>query len=416
MFYMPLKKLPPLICVAFCLSASPAIGEEASSLTIRGFGTLGAARSSSADVEFVRDLSQPIGIKDGQWSGRIDTVLGIQANWQLSSELEVVGQAVSRYHYDGTRGPEVAWAFLKWVPDDRLALRAGRIGSDLMMLADSRLVGYSYLAARPSVDFFGPLFFSSFDGVDGSLTLPLGNGLIRSKVFAGVVQEKATGAPGIWDTSGSSHYGFITDYFAGQWQFRASATNIRFSNDIKITSLTDPLYSAAELTGITTASMAADALSAKDTDTRHYTLGAVYDNGPLQIQAAVNSITHQTATFQNSVAAYLLASYRMNTTTPYVGLSRWKSTYKNYITGLPDTAQFAPLNQQFQATLDGSSADQTTYTLGVRWDVWSNIALKLQWDGVYADANSRFPYASSFIDPNWDGRTNVLSVTMDFIF
>ena len=416
MFSTQLKKLIPLLCFAFSLSALPAIGEEASSLTIRGFGTLGAARSSSEDVEFVRDLSQPNGIKNGQWSGRIDTVLGIQANWQINSEWEVVGQVVSRYQYDDSHSPALDWAFLKWVPDDRLSLRAGRIGSDLMMLADSRLVGYSYLTARPSVDFFGPLFFPSFDGVDGSLTLPFGNGLLRSKVFAGVVQEKATGAPGIWDTSGSPHYGFITDYFSGQWQFRASASNIRFSNDLTITALTDPLHFAAELTGITTASIAADALSAKNTDTRYYTLGAVYDNGPLQIQAAANSITHQTATFQNSVAAYLLASYRMNTTTPYVGISRWQTSYKNYITGLPDTAQFAPINQQFQATLNGSSADQTTYTLGVRWDVWSSIALKLQWDSVYADGNSRFPYASSFIDPNWDGRTNVISATMDFIF
>lgn len=416
MLFTQFNKLPPLLCVAACLSSLPAIGDEASSLTIRGFGTLGAARSSSADVEFVRDLSQPNGIKDGNWSGRIDTVLGIQANWQLSSEFEIVGQAVSRYQYDASRAPALDWAFLKWVPDDRVSLRAGRIGSDLMMLADSRLVGYSYLTARPSVDFFGPLFFSTFDGVDGSLTVPFANGLIRSKVFAGVVQEKATGAPGTWDTSGSSLNGFIADYFVGQWQFRASVTNMQFSNNLNFASITEPLYAVAALTGITAASSAADRLSAKDTDTQYYSLGTVYDNGPLLVQAAVNKITHETATFQNSEAGYLLAGYRMNRITPYAGVSRWKSTRKKYSTGLPNTAQFAPLNQAYQTILNFSSADQTTYTLGARWDVWTNVALKVQWDTVHASPNARFPYASTFMDPNWDGRTNVISATMDFVF
>lgn len=416
MLFTQLKKIIPLASLAFSLSALPAIGQEESALTIRGFGTLGAARSSSADVEFIRDLSQPNGIKDGQWSGRIDTLLGIQANWQLSPELEVVGQVVSRYQYDTSRTPTLDAAYLKWVPDDRVSLRAGRIGADLMMLADSRLVGYSYLTVRPSVDFFGPLFFSSFDGADGSLTLPLGDGLLRSKLFAGEIQEKATGAPGIWDTSGSPVYGFIADYFTGPWQFRASSTSIRFSSDLNFTSLTDPLHAVAALTGIRSASVAADALSAKDTDTRYHSLGTVYDNGPLQIQAAVNKITHETATFQNSVAGYLLAGYRMNTITPYAGISRWKSDYKNLSTGLPDIPTFAPLNQGFQTLMNASGANQTTYTLGARWDVRSSIALKFQWDAVQGSSDSKFPYASANTSSNWNGRTNVISATMDFIF
>ena len=70
---------------------------------------------------------------------------GVQANWQASPEVELVTQVVSRYRYDESRSPEVMWAFAKWEPDPRLALRAGRIGADFMMMADSRLVGYSYL-------------------------------------------------------------------------------------------------------------------------------------------------------------------------------------------------------------------------------------------------------------------------------
>jgi hypothetical protein len=414
MFSKQLKKIVSVLCLACVLS--PVSAEEPSSLSIRGFGTLGVARSSSADAEFIRDLSQPKGIKDGEWSSRLDTVLGVQANWQASSDLEFVAQLVSRYQYDGSRDPKLDWAFLKWMPDDRTSIRVGRIGADVMMLADSRSVGYSYVTVRPSVDFFGSVFFSSFDGADISLTLPLGNGLIRSKVLGGLIQEKATGAPGIWDTSGSKIHGLVVDYFLGNWQFRGSYHGIRLSNDLNFTSLTTPLYGAALATGISSAKVAADVLGAEDTNSRYYSLGVVYDNGPLQIQAAVNKINHETATFQNSQAAYLLAAYRSDTLTPFAGVSRWTTNYKDYSTGLPDIPLFAPLNQGYQSVMNASGANQTTYTIGLRWDVWSNIALKLQWDAVRGNEDSKFPYANADTGPNWDGHTDVTSVTMDFIF
>ncbi len=422
MFFTQLNKLAGLFWFIFSLSAVDARADETSSLNIHGFGTLGLARSSSSDVGFVRNLSQPKGIQDGEWSARLDTILGIQAHWQITSDLTAVGQVVSRYKYDDTRDPTVDLAFVKWVPDDRLSLRAGRIGSDVMMLADSRLVGYSYLTVRPSVDFFGSLFFSSFDGGDASLTLPLGGGLIRSKVFAGKIHEKAPGAPGLWDTSGSFLYGAVVDYFSGPWQFRISSSNIRYSSNLNFKVLTDNLYAVSDATGITDARYAADAIATKDTNSHYYSLGAVYDQGPVHIEAAAIKICQETATFQDSRSGYLLAGYRINAATPYIGISRWTTDDENRVTGLPSeialpsgTLDFRPLNEGYQSIMRASWANQTTTTLGVRWDVRPQIALKAQWDSVHADEDSRFPYTNAR-DTDWNGRTDVISLSMDFIF
>ena len=402
--------------------SSPAFGDEAtisepadslantpSSLSLRGFGTLGAARSSSDQAEFVRDLSQPKGITN-HWSAQNDSVLGVQANWQATSSLELVGQVVSRYHYDDSRDPELMWAFAKWDPDASMSFRAGRIGADFMMLADSRLVGYSYLPVRPSVDFFGPLFFSHFDGADASLTLPLSSGLVRGKLFAGATHEKATGAPGVWDTSGSPVAGFVLDYLTGPWQLRASATSIRFASDINFTALRNGLIS----TTIPSAIAAADLLSTRDTTTWYYSLGAVYDDGPLQVQGMLNSIRQETAVFQNSHAGYVLAGYRMGEWTPYVGVSWWKSAYKHHSTGLPDNPGYAVLNQGFDSVMQASAVDQRTYTLGVRWDLRQNMALKAQWDAIRGKASAHFPFTD--VKSGWNGRTNVMSLSLDFVF
>ena len=398
------------------LAASAESSETAmteSSLSLRGFGTLGVARSSSDQAEFVRDLSQPRGISN-HWSGRIDSVLGVQTNWQAAPTLELIGQVVSRYRYDGSRNPEVMWAFAKWEPDARVSLRAGRIGADFMMLADSRLVGYSYLPVRPSVDFFGPLFFSHFDGADASLTWPLGNGLVHGKLFAGATHEKTSGTPGIWDTSGSPVNGFVLDYQTGPWQLRASATRIRFSNDIKFAPLPETLRTMATNFGFLSALAAADALTTRDTTSRFYSAGVVYDEGPLQMQAMLNKIDHQTGVFQNSHAGYGLVGYRLGTVTPYAGVSWWKSAFKPYTTGLPNVAPFDELNKLFDTVMLASAVNQTTYTFGTRWDVQANVALKIQWDSIRGRAGSRFPYAHS--EPGWDGRSDVLSVALDFVF
>ncbi len=378
-----------LAALALANSSSHAV-DDASAIRLRGFGTVGMARSSSDQVEFVRDLSQPRGITN-HWSSRIDSILGVQVNWQATPEIELIGQAVSRYQYDASRDPELMWAFAKWEPDARVSVRAGRIGADFMMEADSRLVGYSHLAARPSSDFFGPLFFSYFDGADASLTLPLGSGLIRGKVFGGATPEKTSGSPGIWNTRGSPVDGAVLDYFTGPWQFRLNFARIKFASDINFNWGFVPAIDD-------------EAMRTKDREADFHSMGVVYDQGPLKIQAMANQIHQESGVFQNSRGHYLLAGYRVGSVTPYVGLSKWKSNPK----GITSASPYVTF------VLAASSADQTTRTFGARWDVMSNVALKAQWDSIRGTANSTFPFQNT--KAGWNGKTNVLSLVADFVF
>ena len=62
----------------------------------------------------------------------------------------------------------------------------------------------------------------------------------------------------------------------------------------------------------------------------------------------------------------------------------------------------------------GAHSDQRTDTLGVRWDFREDMALKAQWDRVRGTPSSIFPVRAEKLD--WDGNTNVLSLTLDFVF
>ncbi len=398
------------LMLAVCISGSAhaETGSSESPFSLRGFGTIGLARSSSDHAEFVRDLSQPVGIKGGQWSGRIDSILGLQANWQATPEIELVGQVVSRLHYDRSHNPELMWAFAKWEPDPRLSIRAGRIGADFMMLADSRLVGYSYLPVRPAADYFGPLFFSHFDGADASAAMPMGEGVLRGKVFGGWTQEKSGGILGVWDTSGSLLRGIVLEYVAGPWQFRGNLASIRFAEDMRTGYLSDPLRSIGTPQSIA----AAEALQIKDTVTRFVSLGIVYDKGPVLIQGMLNRISSETQIVEDSHAGYLLAGYRLGAVTPYAGASWWKArSSQTQFTGLP---AMHPLNQAYEQFFRAIHVNRTTYSLGMRWDLRNDIALKLQWDAVRATSDTLFSLRN--VNPAWNGKTDVLSIMLDFIY
>ena len=59
-------------------------------------------------------------------------------------------------------------------------------------------------------------------------------------------------------------------------------------------------------------------------------------------------------------------------------------------------------------------SDQHTLFLGLRWDLRPDMALKGQWDHIQGKSTSIFPYRGEL--SGWDGDTDVLSLTLDFVF
>jgi hypothetical protein len=369
-------------------------------LVIKGFGSLGLARSDVDSAEYVRDLSQPRGLRR-QWSSKIDSVLGVQANLAFDDQTEGVVQLISRYRYDGSHEPEVSWAFLRheFLPD--VQMRFGRLGTEFYMLADSRLIGYANTWVRPPADFYGPLVFSHLDGVDATIGGSLGDGLVRVKLFGGRSPEKTPFFDTVtWDLRGSRLIGGHVDYFEGPWQFRIGRSAVKFSgNELPLVALAgfDVIQLVPELSSVHKTS-------------RFDSLGAIYDQGPLRIQAMLGRIQHETASYEDSRAAFIVGSYRIGEFTPYVGFSKTRSKASNISTlvGVPE------IDAMVRSLPSATHMDQHTYTLGARWDFRQNWALKVQFDSIHGAPDSVFLFRGPM--PQWGGRMKVLSATLDFAF
>lgn len=410
----PIRKMRNLLGLGLgLLLAASAGGQENAAapspppLTLHGFGTLGLARSSSDHAEYIRDLSQPHGLTT-DWSGKIDTVLGLQANLALGPRTEGVVQAISRYRYDGSHTPEISWAFVKHDFSPDFQVRAGRLGTEFYMLADSRLIGYSNLTVRPPPDFFVPLIFSNFDGADLSLGHKLAGGLLRGKLYYGRSPEHTPFFGDItWNLEGSRLYGGHLDYFSGPWQFRAGHSIVRFpGHEIPLNSLLTPFF--PPLAGLDVTALFPE-LSTVGKSAAFSSLGVIYDDGPLRLQAMYGRIRHQSKAYHDSWSAFAIASYRLGEFTPYLGYSTVKSSRETLSTPVPP-----PLTPLIGALLDVPHMDRHTVTLGNRWDFHDNLAFKAQLDLVRGSPQSEMPFRGDDIE--WTGRMRVISFTLDFAF
>lgn len=394
-----------LSALVFALLTSPTIQAQEnvpSPLAIQGFGTVGAVRSTNGNADFVRDLSQPNG-SAGRWTLAPDTLLGLQANIRGNDQMEVVAQMVAHHRYDNTFRPELTSGFLKYDPNTDLSFRLGRFGTEFFMLADSRMVGYSYLTVRPPGDYFGALPLNYVDGVFGRWTTKLGSTLVRTEIYSGLARERLPSAMGnVLDLGDSRLNGISLDIQYGPWLIRTSHARLRFHKGITLTPITDLLIANG-------ASAAASALDMSGSVTTYRSAGVIYDDGTWQALLDYNATTYTQVNFENPVSGYVLLGRRIGHFTPFAGYSWTRSSPKQLETGAP--ALNALVANRLLAL---SHKDQRTTLLGVRWDFRRNMDLKFQLDIQRGNADSVALVQNS--SPAWDGSTKVLSLTYDFVF
>jgi hypothetical protein len=409
--------LTPLILAL----AWPASAEELEKkLKFSGFGTVGLVWNSTDQAGFVRDASQPEGATRTP-DGRIDSRLGLQMDATLSSTLQGTLQVVSKYNYDGTFRPEFSWAFLGWTPVPEIQARAGRLGIEAFMNADSRDVGYSYLWVRPPVEVFGLIPITRMNGVDLTGTFSLGGQTtLRLKGFYGAIvseQVPVSGYPNL-DLSGDRVGGGIAEVQSGAWRGRMAYARFQFRKGFAppVSELSTDLENLAALLGDPGLNQTATAVDPNGGVLQWYSAGLTYEEGPLQGQAMLNHLGSDRIFMPSSWTGFLSLGYRVGHATPYALWSRIDSRQQGlpYLGALPFLPN--PLAAQVVADVALLTAvnedTQSTAALGLRWDWRANVDCKFQVDRIRAQNGGMFNNSQ----PDWNGRATVVSATIDFVF
>jgi hypothetical protein len=406
-------------CVAaLCATLSHAQESEAPQFTLSGYGTVGLMRSDNDRADYLVDAFRPNGPGyTRRTSADADSRLGLQLSTQLTPRLSAVVQVLSQQRYDNSYRPSVEWANVKYAVTPDLSVRAGRVVLPAFMVTDTRLVGYSNPWIRPPVEMYGMVPVTHNDGFDASYRFTTGRATHTFQLTLGRSDSRFPDASGF--DAGTAE---VRDLVAGNHTIESGPASLRLSaGQAKLTiAAFRPLFDAYRQFGASGAAIA-ERYSVDDRRVTFLGLGASYDTGRWFAMAEwARFDTHSVLGAKN--AWYASGGYRFAKVTPYATYARIKADSHTSdpgvpLAGLPPEAAATAtyLNAILNARL-GVLPLQNTLSVGARWDLARNAALKLQYDRVRLRGGARGTFGNVQPDFPPGGRVGLLSAALDFVF
>lgn len=378
-----------------------------------GFGTLGAVRASSRDADFTSTVLRANGAgRSERWSPDVDSRLGAQLDLSMGRWSGVL-QVVSEQNMEGSYRPRVEWANIKYQATPDLALRLGRIALPVFLAADSRKVAYTMPWVRPPVEVYGGLPISNSDGIDATWRWrSAGDTHHATQVFYGrtdtrLFEDRRLQAHGIAGLSHSIEHGPLSA--------RVSALTGRLDTGIGV-----EVFSAMRGFGPQGVALA-DRYAIEDKRVSMVSAGVSYDPGQWFVSAEAGR-THTHSLLGQTSTMYIGGGYRFASLTPYAGFAKIRAHGATSDPGLPlaglpprARAVASALNAGLNAYL-ATIPIQTTFSTGLRWDLATDAALKVQYDRVRPTDGSRGTLINTSSGFRSGQTVHVASVALDFVF
>ncbi|MEO8135314.1 MAG: porin [Betaproteobacteria bacterium] len=414
-------KLISAALLAIALSAGGARADDAGipGFALSGFGTVGAVHSSLDTADFTGNSLKPNGAGfTHQWSADVDSLLAVQATANLTPRLSVVLQVISEQNPDKTYRPHAEWANIKYQFTPDFHVRVGRIGLPIFMISDSRKIGYSNPWVRPPLEVYNLVPVTNSDGIDASYRIPIGAATNTFQATAGRSDIKYP------DTNGGDR--IVTakarDFVTLADTFEHGFITLRLNyglGHVTINEL-DPLFDAFRQFGPQGEAIA-DKYNVNARLIDFIGMGASYDPGNWFVMGEWGRLKANSA-IGDSSGWYASAGYRFGKFTPYLTYGRTRRDSNSSDPGL-DASMLPPYLAGPAMSLNGAlnsalanKVDQSTISAGGRWDLFRNVAFKLQYDYIRVGADSTGMLRNTQPGFQLGSKLHVLSATVDFVF
>ena len=406
--------LYPFISCFLCLVHTV----QASEWSIKGFGSLSIVGTDTNAIGFYRDRSQTKSVTNA-WGIAPDSRFGLQLDVNFNETLQMTTQWIARNHAGDFFEQNLELAFMRWHASNSLNIRAGRMGTDVFLASDYRNISYAYPWMRPPHEFYGTIPVYHYDGIDLIKRYAIYNGYLTAKIFAGYSSNQLISNPGnkLFDFNAPVVGGNLT-YEHRYWRTKLSYVFVHpvtdtpgFDAGSKI--LNNTLVNLA-LPGI---NKLTPYLTTKNTNMHFISLGGAYDNGVWLAQAEAAYLHSDSPLFPAQTSAYLSIGRRFDTITLYTLLGIAHS-FANYIdvpeARLPNP-EFQQIHELVDTFINQNGINEQSISLGVRWDVYTNIAIKAQWSHFWIGKNGAQLWQKFGTTPT-PNKVNVWSFGFDFIF
>ncbi|MDP2227402.1 MAG: porin [Moraxellaceae bacterium] len=274
----------------------------------------------------------------------LESLIGLQFDYRVSDKTNLVAQLVAegRNYYD----VRAEWAYIAHELNDSLRVRAGRFALPTFMYSDTIKVGQSYPWVRTPVEAYAGVPVTNFDGVDLLYRKPLGDWNFNAQVLVG----------------GSTTELFRTRNAHG-FNLSLSSENLTIRGGMIASDLTFP---------VTCSPIVPCPLDVKDEKNVFSNLGAVYDDGTWFVAGELAQLEIN-GWLNDWNAGYVSVGHYVGKWLPYL-LAAKINTY-NGDECVAVAFGLCPIATQYN--------EQTTYAIGARYAISSNLSLKAQVDHVH---------------------------------
>jgi len=431
------------VAVLLCSAQAPAADDAPPLPAVRfnGFATVGSlATQISQPWIFRRDLTQP-NTSGGYANALVDSRIGLQANYSPAPAWELVGQLVAkRRRSDAPVSEMVQWAFVSYQPEPDFKIRLGRTSPDFFLLSDYRDVGFAFPWVRPSIEFYGWEPLTSIDGIDLTKSWNTRMAVWRLKAAYGFSEATLSAEPSddqlklrghnLMTLAASGESGGFTAKLSYAFvrvdvsRFAAAKQAIQALSPIEALAAQLPAQVVAEERSLAYNEAPSGALS------RYFGVGLAYDRGPWVTQAELSYVSGDVLQ-ERAWRGYGSFGYRIGPFLPYVAAARvlprsatvnppsdWAAALAQVLPGPPVQAQAQALALQslgdtIATDINASFYNQRSVSLGARWDLSAQTALKLQWDYYHVYANGAGLWGGG---NNNSAYANVFSAVVDLVF
>ena len=414
-----------IFLLAMPRAISHAYAEEVDgpAIKISGYGTAALTMADTGDAQFARP-NQASGAGRTARTG-VDSNVGLQANVTANPWLSATVQGLARKDGENDFGAELAWAFAKAKVSDSFSVRVGRMGLPVFMISDYRNVGYANTMLRPPGEMYSQVPLNSIDGIDGTYQFSAGDTSVTTQLALGRAKATlATGPDSTVHVEGKSIVALnvVAEYGPVTARFGRAETRLTINDSPSLNTLMGSLRAAGSGYRIAQLGALADALEVKDKKASFTSvgLGLDWNNVLLQSEYAKRKTDSYVS---DSTSWYVMGGYRMGAFLPYYSHASLKADGRVNNTvpaacpaGYP--AACTPTLRALSAGVDTlaytrNQLEQSTHSIGVRWDFHRSAALKVQIDRIKPkNGPGLFVQAK----PGFQGPVTVAAAAIDFVF
>ncbi|WP_117235104.1 hypothetical protein [Vibrio maerlii] len=395
---------------------------------ISGFGSLGYSYDDSDDVGNIRSANQyQSDLDEGSWKHSSNAAL--QLDYFFSEQWSATAQALyepSNHYHDAI--DYLNLGFIQYNPNQKWSLKAGRFAPNIYIASDSRNIDFAHLWAYPVKEVYGFQGFNSIDGVSAtrywetdqflySLTLQYGNGkFYYPRNSSSHVEVTADNA---WLTN------FRVSH--GNWNHNIAVAIVKDVSagwDDQTQHEIDALEAIKDAPN-TPENIRVDAqnylnnFQLDENTTHYYFIGSQYFDGEWLFQVELNKLESESGLTPIGYGGYAMLGRTFGNLTPYGIVSTFipkDGPVETTSVWGADGSDLQLYNEMAALNSNVNRVDQTTLSLGVRYDIATNIALKFQFDAVNIED---YGYGLWYADPRsmQKGQTiHVYTASLNYVF